>query len=245
MDEATRKIFAPFFVCIELKTLILCLRNKMAKNSSKIRELLTASLLPENLQKILAGDQDAFTAVAAVEKTFMPFSASFRGLRDIFRNQGLPGLELALTETWLEQTSAAEHHPVIRDFIRCLIDFRNLVNLYKRLHWELPGTASFLNGGKIGRAQLEEVLAARQPAGIAALLLRFPGLREALSASGNPEHPLLREMTQFLHVTSREPSGVGLVLDYLWRSYIETVNLGILCQCKSIGRDSISVELII
>jgi vacuolar-type H+-ATPase subunit C/Vma6 len=245
MDDAARDIFAPFFTWFELKTLILCLRNKAAKNNAKIKELLTASLLAENLQKILAGELDAFAAVAAVETAFVSLSDSFRGLRDIFRSKGLQGLEQALTDTWLEQTSTTELHPVIRDFIRGLIDFRNLLNLYKRLRWDVPGTPSFLKGGVVGRARLEEVLAARQPAGFAALLHRFPGVQGEVSVSGNPEHLLLRGMTRSLRIKSREPSGCGLMLDYLWRSYIETVNLGILCNWKSVDRETIAVELII
>jgi len=245
LDDAAREVFAPFFTWFELKTLILCLRNKAAKNSVKIKELLTASLLAENLQKILAGERDAFAAVAAVETAFSSHSAAFRGLQDIFRSKGLQGLEQALTDTWLEQVSAAELHPALRDFIRGLIDFRNLLNLYKRLHWEVPGTPSFLKGGLISRARLDEVLAARQPAGFAALLNRFPGVPGEGGVSGNPEHLLLRWMTRSLRIKSREPSGCGLLLDYLWRSYIETVNLGILCNWKSIDRGTIAVELII
>jgi vacuolar-type H+-ATPase subunit C/Vma6 len=229
----------------ELKTLILCLRNKAAKNSVKIKELLTASLLAENLQKILTGEGDAFAAVAAVETAFSSHSAAFRGLQDIFRSKGLQGLEQALTDTWLEQLSAAELHPALRDFIRGLIDFRNLLNLYKRLHWEVPGTPSFLKGGLIGRARLDEVLAARQPTGFAALLNRFSGVHGEGGVSSNPENLLLRWMTRSLRIKSREPSGCGLMLDYLWRSYIETVNLGILCNWKSIDRGTITVELII
>jgi vacuolar-type H+-ATPase subunit C/Vma6 len=245
LDDAARALFAPFFTWFELKTLILCLRNKAAKNSAKIKVLLTASLLAENLQKILAGERDTFAAVAAVETAFTSRSAAFRGLRDIFRSKGLQGLEQELTDTWLEQTSAAELHPALRDFIRGLIDFRNLLNLYKRLHWEVPGTPSFLKGGLIGKARLEEVLDARQPAGFAALLNRFPGVQGEVGVSGKPEHLLLGGMTRSLRNKSREPSGCGLLLDYLWRSYIETVNLGILCQWKNIERDTIAAELII
>jgi vacuolar-type H+-ATPase subunit C/Vma6 len=244
MDDAAREKFAPFFTWFELKTLILCLRNKVAKNNAKTKELLAAGLLAENLQKILAGERDTFAAVAAVETAFTSHTAAFRGLRDIFRSKGLQGLEQELTDTWLEQTSAAYLHPALRDFIRGLIDFRNLLNLYKRLHWEVPGSPSFLKGGVIGRARLDEVLAARQPAGFAALLNRIPGVHGEVGVSGNPEHLLLRWMTRSLRIKSREPSGCGLLLDYLWRSYIETVNLGILCHWKSIDRDTIAVELI-
>ncbi len=245
MDEVTKRIFAPFFICIELKTLIICLRCKVENKRAKIPELLTVSLLSETVKKILAGERDAFDAVAAVEKALMPFSDSFRGLRETFRNNGLAGLEQALTNTWLEHASETEHHPVLRDFIRSLVDFRNLLNLYKRLHWEMPGPASFLKGGVIGKARLEEVLTTRQPEGIEALLHRFPGVQGEIDASGNPEHLLLREMTRCLRIKSREPSGFGLVLDYLWRLYIETVNLGILCHWRSFDRATIAMELII
>jgi vacuolar-type H+-ATPase subunit C/Vma6 len=244
MDNAARDIFVPFFTCFELRTLFLCLRNRAVKNSAKVRELLSVSLLAENVKKILLGEQDAFATVAAVETVLVVQSAAFCGLRDAYREKGLQGLEKTLTETWLECAAEAALYPDMRDFVRSLIDFRNLLHLYKWLHWEIPGVPSFLKGGSVGRTRLEEVLEARQPAGIAALLRRFMRMEVEVGVSGNPEHLLLRGITGFLRMKSRETSGYGLILDYLWRLYIEAVNIGILCHGGSIDRETIAAELI-
>ncbi len=244
MDEAVKYAFFPFFLHIELRTVVLCLRNKLADNSAKIGELLACSLLAGNVKNVLAGAQDVFAAVAGVETAFLSLSTAFYGLKETYREKGLQKLERMLTDSFLEYVAGEKLNAVISDFIGYLIDFRNLMTLYKHSRWELAGTPVFLKGGSIGRARFGEMLAAREPEGMWTLLRRLPGMEGDVGGSGSPEHPLLLGLTRFLRLRSREPSGFGLVLEYLWRSYIETLNMGILCQSVSGDREAVAAELV-
>jgi hypothetical protein len=125
-----------------------------------------------------------------------------------------------------------------------MIDFRNLMQLYKRIRWEMSGDSSFLGGGNISRVLLAAVLAGRDPAAIASLLRRFPGTGGAVVPSVSPEHYLLHGITRRLHRLGREPSVYGLIMEYLWRLYIETVNMGILCNSGALYRENVMAELV-
>jgi hypothetical protein len=244
MDDPTRNSFVPFFTWFELRTLIQCLRIREGKKTADVGELLAGSLLAEKLKRILASEQDLTAMVAAVETVCAAQSPAFCGLLETYRRSGLQGFEQELTDTWLEGTIRGELHPVMLCFVRCLIDYRNLLHLYKLLRWKMTATPVFLRGGAIGRGRLDDVYAGREPEGIAALLQSFPGMGEKFDAGGNPENLLLGAITRFFGRRSREPSGYGLILDYLWGAFIETVNLGILCQGVNIDRDAVASELI-
>jgi vacuolar-type H+-ATPase subunit C/Vma6 len=244
MDDRTKKVFFPFFLHFELRTLVLCLRNKVAGNTDRINELLSFSLLGENLKNILAGAQDASLAVAALETAFVLLSPAFRGLKETYGKKGIQGLEQALNDASLEYAAGERFNPVIEKFFRYLTDLRNLMILYKHSRWELAGTPVFLKGGTIGKARFGEVLAGKEPGGIAALLRGLPCMEGELGRSGSPEVAILRAMTRYFRRESREPSGFGMVLEYLWCSYMEAVNIGILSRCGSIGREAVEAELI-
>jgi hypothetical protein len=244
MDDPTRRSFAPFFTWFEMKTLVQCLRIRGERKTTKVKELLSDSLLAESVKGILADEEDLAATVAALETLCIPLSPAFCGLRQSYERNGLQGLEQVLNDILLERTVQMKLHPVLRDFMRCLIDFRNLMHLYKLLRWKVQGPPVFLRGGVIDRVRLDEVFAGREPAGIAALLSGFAGTEREFNDSGSPEKFLLGGITRFLRRRSCEPSGCGLILDYLWCSYVETVNLGILCNMGNIDRGTVSAELI-
>lgn len=58
MNEGLRKIFYPFFLYTELRTLFLCLRRKNDKPAKWADELLETSLLSNGLKKVLAESPD-------------------------------------------------------------------------------------------------------------------------------------------------------------------------------------------
>lgn len=244
MDNAGRENFSPYFAWFELRTLMMCLRNRVAKNTGIIKEMLEFSLFSGVVKHILTDEEDPSSALAALEVEFVPLSTVFCGLGRTFREQGLRGLEEWLNDAWLEFAIGTVRHPVLRDFFSCMIDFRNLMQLYKRIRWEMSGDSSFLGGGNISRVLLAAVLAGRDPAAIASLLRRFPGTGGAVDPSVSPEHYLLHGITRRLRRLGREPSVYGLIMEYLWRLYIETVNMGILCNSGALYRENVMAELV-
>ncbi len=244
MDDVTKKIFRPFFLYFEIRTLTLCLRNKLAGNSMKVGELLAGSLLASNVKNALIMAEDVSAAVEAVERAFLSLSPAFRGLSETYGEKGLRNLERRLMDRFLEYAADGKSDPVIGDFIRYLIDFRNLMTLYKHSRWELAAAPAFLKGGSIGKTQFTEVFSGREPGGMAELVRGLPGIEGETDKSGSPEHAVLLGITRFLRRRGREPSGIGLILEYLWRSYTETVNVAILGNSRSGGGQAVATELI-
>jgi hypothetical protein len=244
MDNGARKDFAPYFTWQELKTVVLCLRNMLARENGKILEILEFSLLSQNVKHILAYGEDPPAAVARLEVDFALMSTVFCGMAETFHARGAGGLEQWLNDTWLEWVCGTSLQPVLRDFCSSLVDFRNLMELYKRIRWEMPEAARFLRGGRLGRTSLADALGAGERTVIADLLCRFPGAEGDADPSASPEHYLLRGITRRLRGQSRELSGYGLIIEYLWLVYLETVNMGILLETGKLNRQNAAEELV-
>ncbi len=244
MDNNTGGDFEPYFTWQELKTVILCLRNMQARESGKIDEILGSSLLSQRLKFILAHGEDPSAAVARLEVEFALMSTVFCGMAETFSAHGAGGLERWLNDTWLEWVCGTSMHPMLRDFFARVVDFRNLMRLHKWTRWEIPGDARFLRGGRISRASLADALRAGDRTAIAALLRRFPGTEGAADPSASPEHYLLRGITRRLHGISREPSGYGIIIEYLWLLYVETLNMTILLETGKRDREKAAGELV-
>lgn len=244
MDNAGRDIFVPYFVWFELRTLILCLRNRVARNTGIVKEILECSLLSGLVKHILTDENDLSAALAALEIEFASLSNVFYGFEKTYGEQGIQGLERRLNDAWLDFAIGTVRYPLVRDFFGCMVDFRNLMHLYKRIHWGMPGDCPFLRGGHISRTLLAGALADREPVTLAALLRRFPGTEGEWDPSASPEHYLLHGMTRRLRRSSRRYSIYGPVLEYLWRLYVETVNMGILCSSGAVYRENVMAELV-
>ena len=50
-------------------------------------------------------------------------------------------------------------------------------------------------------------------------------------------------VTRLLRKAGRGPSGVGLILDYLWRCSLEATNLSILLYGSELDRETITPEI--
>ncbi len=244
MDTNTAADFEPFFAWQELKTVILCLRNMQARESAKIDEILGCSLLSRKLKFILAHGGEPSTAVEQLEVEFALVSAVFCGLAEIFRTRGAGGLEHWLNDTWLEWVCETSMHPLLRDFFAWLADFRNLMRLHKWIRWGLPAEARFLRGGRICRASLTDVLRAGDRTAISGLFRRFPGAEGDADPSASPEHYLLRGITRRIHEMSRGHSGYGIIIEYLWLLYVETLNMTILLETGKLDREYAAGELV-
>ena len=59
------------------------------------------------------------------------------------------------------------------------------------------------------------------------------------------ESVLLRGMTTKLRRIGRESEDVGLILDYVWRVYIQARNLAVIYHGEGVGPDALEKELIL
>jgi vacuolar-type H+-ATPase subunit C/Vma6 len=240
MNGALRDIFWRFFIYFELRTIFMCLRYKKGAYE-KIEELLCFSLLSDELKELLRGDSDMLTAIRGVKGAFLSISDRFGGLKDIFMKDGLRGFEQALTNIYLENTINSKLHHTIRDFFIYVIDSRNIMAVYKHIRWQIHDYPPFINGGSIKEARLRMVFERQDISEIASLVQKLTGI---MTDAKNIENSLLKGIMHFLKKTTRDPLCIGIILNHLWRCYVETVEAGIALHSRELDRDVIAAEMI-
>lgn len=245
MNKRLRKIFSPFFLYAELRTLFFFLRYRTTNEQTKWEQLLSVSLLSKRCKMRLKRSEDIQDAVRMVEELLVSYSSLFRGTGETFIKEELRGMERWLTNRYLEHAATLSLHPVIEKFFVRTIDSRNLITLYKRLRWDLKGEADFVKGGSISGRTLKAAADKGDMFNALRMIEAFTGVAVQTPDATSVEKSLYKGMTRTLRREGREPSGVALILDYLWRCSMEIRNLGVLMHGEGIDRDILRTELIL
>lgn len=244
MNGRLRRLFGPFFLYSELKTVFICLRHGKGGKTATVDELLDASLLSDKLKEVLAAGADVRATVADVERVFSSCSSKFRGLSKVFDADGLRGVEQALTTRYLAVVVNDELHPLMKNFFIRLIDSRNIMGLSKYLGQGARAPLSFLEGGSISPNRLRNILGKKDAPGLGSLVRTFTGVRVETPEPARIELAMYKGTTRFLRRAGRDPFGVGPILDYLWSCSIEALNLSILSRVRDLDRDIVAAELV-
>lgn len=245
MNRKLWQIFSPFFLYAELRTIFFFLRYRATNEQAKWEQLISVSLLSKWCKTRLKKSEDIHDAVRIVEELLVSFSSIFRGAGETFIKEGLRGMERCLTNRYLEHTVTLSLHPVIKKFFVRTIDSRNLITLYKRLRWDLKGEADFVKGGSISVHKLRVADERGDMFNALRMIQAFTGITLPIPDATNIEKSLYTAMTHTVRREGREPSGVALILDYLWRSSMEIRNLGLVIHGEGIDRDILRTELIL
>ena len=244
MDRRLRHIFSPLFGWIELRTLTLCLRHLPEEQAGKIEELLQSSLLSAGLQKVLRGGGEQADVLTAVTRLLATDGRQKRRLTTVYHQEGLAGFERELTDLYLAETAASRLHPLIRDFLACLIEARNIIILYKHLRWRISTPPVFIAGGKSDVATLVKLAKRANQEELLLLMRKLTGTKMAITTVESVERLLLAWITRRVRRRGREPLQPGAILAYLWRFYLEARNLGLLSYCHGAERELLRTELI-
>jgi len=246
MNRELRDCFASVFLLFELKTLVLCLRSKAAQRQADVERLLVDSQLADPLQRALLGEPDVAAAVAAVAEAFGQSAADQGSLARAYSEAGLQGFESRLARAHLERVADAPLHPVIRRFFAAFVDLRNLMTLYKHLRWEAGDAGEFIPGGTIEPARLRAASAGKNEAALDALVRQIAGRAAPPLAisEGALETILLDALTNEVRAIGRESEEVGVILDYLWRLYVQARNRAVLFHAGDLDAAVLERELI-
>ncbi len=244
MNGRLRTIFQPYFFYAELRTIFICFREMIDQQSGKTGELLEASLLSDEIKRILSASADLPAALAGMERVLSSLSAGFAGLAGAYEDEGLRGVEQRMTNAYLSAVAGSGLHPLMKTFFARLIDSRNIMSLYKCLRLDLKTPPSFISGGLIAEARLREVLAKNELFGVNALISDHFGIKIDAPEPTKVELALYKGLTGFLKKEGREPFGIGLILDYLWRCSLEVMNLSVLFHGKDLERELVAAELV-
>ena len=244
MNGELRQTFAPLFLWFELRTILLCLRFRGGNERLKAAALLPASLLAERVQRVLTREGEAATVADDLAGLLATIAAPCRDLGKLYRQRGGKEFEQRLATLYLERMAELPLHPVLRAFFRAVIDMRNLVTLAKQLRWRLHEPRAFIRGGDISPERLGKALEEGTVAALAALLGALPDMGALPPAPANPEPLLYSWLTRKVRRLGRDPLGTGLVLDYLWRCFVEAHNLSLILQGEERDHEAVRLELI-
>lgn len=244
MNGDLRRTFAPLFLWFELRTIILSLRFRRRGERERAFRLLAASLLGEEVRRVLAGEGEPAAVIDALAPLLATVGEPCRELGTLFRKRGGREWEERLATIYLEEMAGARLHPVLAEFFRGVIDLRNLGVLAKEIRWGGRDPQAFASGGELSPERLLKAREEGTPAALALLIGSLRGMAPLGEAPANPEPLLLSWLTRKVRRLAREPSGMGLILDYLWRHFIEVRNLGIVFHGAALERPALHGELI-
>lgn len=243
MEQRTRTIFAPLFLYLELRTIVLCLRRRSAGDEGEMAGLFRFSLLSAKVMGVLQRNNDIPAIVAGLARLFGRMGETGTGFINAYRQGGVAAFEERLATFYLEQTAHARLHPVLAEFFSRLIDIKNLIILAKHRRWRIAAPPSFICGGTLRPAHLQDAARAPEMGEFSRLLRRITGAAVD-PAAGNIETLLLATISRMAHRTSWETEGLGLILDYLWRCSMQARNLSLLAHGPEIDREILGEELV-
>lgn len=232
MNRELRDTFAPLFALFEIKTIMLCLRNRAIGRAGEIARLLERSLLADDVKAFLLRGPDVRFTIAAL------------GLP---QNEDLPAFENGLMRLFLEDVAVRRLEPALKTFFTEFIDLRNVMLLYKHLRWSLAGRCRFISGGSVELPLLEEIARQRDDAAFDALLERVTGLAtvSVAASEGALETILLRSITKRLLKSRHAAGNLALIVAYVWRLYVQARNLAVLHHGTRIEQRTLERELIL
>jgi hypothetical protein len=243
MDEATRQMFAPYFLYAELRTVFICLRYLEGDKAQKAGEVLGVSLLSDEVKTTL-GTGVVTDVLAELEQMLGALSAGFRGLSAAYEGNGLRGVEQLLTHQYLIFVQELPLHPVMRGFFSRIIDSRNILALYKSLRAGTKEPGRFIAGGTVPIQRLADLAEKEDIFEVTGLIRQAVGV---VIASPDPTHvevALYQGITKFLKGEGKDPLDAALILDYLWRCSLEVMNLSLLLEGKDLEREEAAAELV-
>lgn len=241
MNDRLRTIFAPLFFSFEIRTLILCLRNKGARDMGRVGEFLKHSLLCDEIQRALLTEEELAKTVSSVAACLTQVSHRFQGIEEIYGSQGVRAFEERLARTSLEYLHQSKLHPLIRSFFVHFLDQRNLLSFYKHLRWGMDEAPPYISGGTIAESTLRDILAGGKIEELEKLLKP----KRVKTGDGSIEVVLLRELTAQVREAGKDVVGMGPILDYIWRRYIEVRNMGTLFYGRQLDPEALVREMIL
>ena len=243
MEEEIRRVFAPYLLYTELRTIFICLRYLQGDRTQKTGEILEVSLLADSAKKILR-EGEITTAVERLEGLLSRLSPEFDGLAAKYAEKGLREVEQHLTNSFLISITKTPLHPVMKELFSRIIDARNILSLFKSLRSSTKDESVFLPGGTIATGQLKDLMDKDDLFSVITLIRQASGIAVSAPDPTQVEVALYRGITKYLHKESRDPLGAALILDYLWRCSLEVMNLSILLAGKDLEREEVAAELV-
>ncbi len=173
-------------------------------------------------------------------------------LGEFLREHDLAILELALDKYHYEQVlemlkGGGANADLVRQVVEMEIDATNIVTLMRICGVELQSARVsdyFLPGGTLSERDFEKIMALGQPERVYGAALSKVPYRAPMEAAWSRfdergESAFEDEMQKYVMHTcmgmGKDPLGIGVIIEYMWKKYLEVTNLRIIIRGKSIG----------
>ena len=247
LNRRLRRRFEPFFELLAMRNLTLQLRYLLAGELPAT--ILNNSLLAKPLRQLLANsveDQDLISQLEAALVSDYPFAV---GLATSYREQGPGGVEKQLTDGMLVDALKRSRDVPLKRTLGYLIDMRNCLMLSRLWRWQVKQPPALTAGGNLDRNNLQRIWARHDSERLTSLTERLTGesLRNSKMDGGvtiGMEQAFLRGLTSLLRRLGRDPLGLAVIIEYLWRAELAVHNQ-LLRKTLSDDRDSLLEEVLL
>lgn len=247
LNKRLRRRLEPFFELLAMRNLTLQLRYLLAGELPAT--ILNNSLLAKPLRQLLANSGENQALIAQLEAALVSDYPFYFGLTVTYREQGPGGVERQLADGMLVDALKRSRNVPLKRTLVYLIDMRNCLMLSRLWRWQVKQPPALTGGGNLDRNNLQRIWARHDSERLTCLAERLTGesLRNSKLDGGvtiGMEQAFLRGLTRLLRRLGRDPLGLAVIIEYLWRVELALHNQ-LLRKTLSEDRDSLLEEVLL
>lgn len=222
LNKTLRKRLGPFLDLLAMRNLVLALRYLLAEEDPPA-SILQNTLLAKPLQELMMAP-DAETTVARLEAALVTDYPFVNGLTATWRSHGPGGVEQQLASGILQHGLSRSGKGIVSRTLSYLIDMRNCLIVKKYWRWQVIQTPQLTTGGAISVHHLIRIWTARDEERLAAIVTKLGGISARNLEAVNMEQGLINGLTHLLRKAGRDPLGLAVVIEYLWKIQLSVHN---------------------
>jgi len=243
LNRRLRRQLEPLFELLAMRSLVLNLRYVLAGERPPT-PILSHSLLAKPLQQLLTRLEDAETLVAKLEALLVSDYPFVAGLVGTYRQQGPGGVERQLADGIIRQGLGNSRNESLKRTLRYQIDVRNCLMLSRLWRWQVKQPPPLTAGGTIDLTALQRIWANQDSNRLTRLVERLAGEPLQSGKTIAMEQSLLHGLTRLLRRAGRDPLGLAVIIEYLWRVELAMHNQ-LLRQTLSDDRQALLEEVLL
>ena len=223
LNPYLHKNLDPFFELIAMRQLVLILRYRFAGEFPPewfLRDVLVAKKLVEVSRHIAQTDL-LVLKLESLLKEHYPFTEH---LFKSYNNQGPGAVEQQLSRGILSHGHRKARNQLMLHIFQYFIDLRNVLTIIKFWRWQVTKNPDFIPGGKIPVFNLTRVWLKQDHQMLVRLVKQQVTIPISEPESRKVEQDFFQGITRFLYRSGKDPLGLGVIIDYLWRLKIATHN---------------------
>ncbi len=222
LNKQLRKRLRPFLDLLAMRNLILALRYLLAEQPLPASIMQNALLVRPLLDLIMA--PDAETTVVKLESALAGSYPFVNGLTATWRSHGPGGVEQQLASGILEYGLKHSGKGIVNRTLGYLIDMRNCLVVKKFWRWQVSQAPQLTPGGKISVEALTRIWATRDEDRLAVQVKQLGGGPAGKLEAVSMEQALIKGLTRLLRQAGRDPLGLAVIIEYLWKSQLAAHN---------------------